>query len=327
MSEKIRWGIIGLGNIAEKFANDLSLVADAELVSVASRSLEKSTAFAAKHQVKNAYGSYTELFQCAEIDVIYMATPHTFHASLSIEAMNNGKHILCEKPMAVNTNQLQKMIEASEKNKVFLMEALWSRFLPSIVRAKDLIQNNAIGTVSHMYADFAFYGMDRAVEGRVLNPALAGGSLLDIGIYPVFLAYLILGKPIEILASANFHATGIEKQISIIFKYEDAQALLYSGFTSNTEIKAEITGDRGSLTLEPRWHETEHIVLQTDGKTERIKAPKLGKGYTHEIVEVNSCIRNGNLESSLWSHQNSMDLIKLLDEIRAISGIVFPFEA
>jgi len=326
MIEKIRWGIVGLGNIAEKFAQDLSLIKDAELVSVASRSKEKSKIFANKYNVENAYDSYVDLFYCKQVDVIYIATPHTLHAELSIEAMNCGKHILCEKPMAVNTGQLEKMIAASVKNKVFLMEALWSRFLPSIIQAKDLIENNTIGTVTHMNVDFAFYGMDRSAEGRVLNPDLAGGSLLDIGIYPVFLAYLILGKPKKIMASANFHATGIEKQISIIFGYEDAQALLYSGLTSNTEVKAEITGDKGSVILEPRWHHTENFVLNTNEKTERITVPKLGLGYAHEILEVNSCIRKGRLESSLWSHQNSMDLIKLLDEIRAISGIVFPFE-
>ncbi|MCK0156645.1 Gfo/Idh/MocA family oxidoreductase [Cellulophaga sp. F20128] len=327
MTQKIRWGIVGLGNIAEKFAQDLSVVKDTELVSVASRSREKAEKFASKYNVKNAYDSYTSLFHCTEVDVIYIATPHTLHAELSIEAMSCGKHILCEKPMAVNASQLKRMIAAAVKNKVFLMEALWSRFLPSIIQTKVLIGNNTIGAVTHMNVDFAFYGMDRPATGRVLNPNLAGGSLLDIGIYPVFLAYLILGKPKNILASANFHSTGIEKQISVIFNYDNAQALLYSGLTSNSEVKAEITGDKGSIILEPRWHHTENLVLNTQGQTERMVVPKLGLGYAHEILEVNACIRSGKLESSLWSHQNSLDLINLLDDIRKISGIVFPFEA
>lgn len=327
MREKIGWGILGLGNIAEKFAQDLALVNTGKLVSISSRSKTKAQDFAAKHNVKNSYNNAEDLFNCADVDVVYIATPHTLHKELSVMAMNSGKHVLCEKPMGVNATQVQKMIEASVKNNVFLMEALWSRFLPSIQKVKQIVEAKELGEISYIKSDFAFYGLDRAEESRLLNPNLAGGSLLDIGIYPVFLAYLLLGKPNEILATANFYKTGVEKQVSIIFKYDKAQAHLYSALTANTETSSEIVGDKGLLKLETRWHEAEGYYIEKSREKENFKTPKLGVGYTYEIEEVHKCITNNQIESKLWSHQNSLDLIQLLDQIREKTNIVFPFEA
>lgn len=327
MREKIGWGILGLGNIAEKFAKDLVLVTTGKLVSISSRSKIKGQEFAAKHNVKNTYNNAQDLFNCTDVDVVYIATPHTLHKDLSVMAMNSGKHVLCEKPMGVNTKQVQKMIEASVKNNVFFMEALWSRFLPSIQKVKQIVDAKELGEISYIKSDFAFYGLDRAEESRLLNPNLAGGSLLDIGIYPVFLAYLLLGKPSEILATANFYKTGVEKQVSIIFKYDNAQAHLYSALTANTETSSEIAGDKGILKLETRWHEAEGYYIEKSREKEYFIMPKLGIGYTYEIEEVHKCIANNQIESKLWSHQNSLDLIQLLDKIREKTNIVFPFEA
>lgn len=327
MRQKIGWGILGLGNIAEKFAKDLALVTTGKLVSISSRSKIKGQEFAAKHNVKNTYNNAQDLFNCTDVDVVYIATPHTLHKDLSVMAMNSGKHVLCEKPMGVNTKQVQKMIEASVKNNVFLMEALWSRFLPSIQKVKQIVDAKELGEISYIKSDFAFYGLDRAEESRLLNPNLAGGSLLDIGIYPVFLAYLLLGKPSEILATANFYKTGVEKQVSIIFKYDNAQAHLYSALTANTETSSEIAGDKGILKLETRWHEAEGYYIEKSREKEYFIMPKLGIGYTYEIEEVHKCIAKNQIESKLWSHQNSLDLIQLLDKIREKTNIVFPFEA
>ena len=327
MSKKIGWGIVGLGNIADKFATDLDLVTNANLVSVSSRSEEKANTFADKHNVKNRYTNAQDLFNCMDVDVVYIATPHTLHNNLSIQAMDSGKHVLCEKPMGVNKEQVQSMIAASVKNNVFLMEALWSRFLPSIQKVKQIVDANELGTISYIKSDFAFYGLNRAEESRLLNPNLAGGSLLDIGIYPVFLSYLLLGKPNEILATANFYKTGIEKQISIIFKYNNAQAHLYSGLMANTETSSEIVGEQGLLKLETRWHEADGYYIEKNREKKYYKTPKLGIGYTYEIEEVHKCIANNQIQSNLWSHKNSLDLIHLLDQIRDQTGIVFPFEA
>jgi predicted dehydrogenase len=322
----IKWGIVGAGNIAHSFSKDLALVSGGELTAVASRNLDKAQSFATEYGAPNAYGSYEELFNSKMVDVIYIATPHTTHARLSIAAMKAGKSVLCEKPLGVNKGEVEEMIKVAKENKVFFMEALWTRFNPTIKKVKELVDNGTIGDIGYMHADFAFFALDRDENGRLLNPELAGGSLLDIGIYPIFLSYLMLGMPKDIKASANFHKTGVEVQISMIFNYEKAQAILYSGLNSNSEKKAEIAGSKGSIFVHPRWHETSGYTLEIDGDSSVVEVGKVGKGYTYEIEEVHNCLNAGKTESELWSHQNSRDLIEIMDTVRNKVGIVFPFE-
>ena len=322
----IRWGIIGTGKIAQTFVKDLALVGDNRLTAVASRSLSKAKEFAETYGAKYSFGSYEELFQSDVVDVVYIATPHTSHADLSIRAMDHKKHVLCEKPMGINSAEVKLMLAKAKENKVFLMEALWSRFNPTIKKVKELVDTGEIGSIAYLKADFAFYGLDRDEKGRVLNPDLAGGTILDIGIYPIFLSYLMLGMPKKITAQSQFYKTGIESQTSMIFEYENAQALLFSGLASNSEMKAEIAGSTGSLFINPRWHEASSYVLEKNGASEHIAVEKNGKGYTYEIAEVARCINAGQLESKLWSHQNTTDLCTLLDTVREKAGIRFPFE-
>jgi predicted dehydrogenase len=315
-----------LGNIAQKFADDLKLIADGELTAVASRDIQKAKRFGELNNAKNSFGSYQELFGCTEVDVVYIATPHTSHADLSIMAMNEGRNVLCEKPMGINRGEVERMIASARKNKVFLMEALWSRFNPSIRKVKNLIDEGIIGEVGYLHADFAFYALDKDINGRLLNPALAGGSLLDIGIYPIFLAYLILGFPEKIMASSKIYKTGVDIQTSMIFEYSNAQAILYSGLTSNSEMKAEISGSEGTVFLTPRWHEAQEYSVEKNDKLEKVQLPTRGKGYEYEIEEVHQCLRNGKLESDLWSLKHTYDLIRIMDDIRKQTGVVFPFE-
>ncbi|TLP77604.1 Gfo/Idh/MocA family protein [Maribacter sp. ACAM166] len=322
----IKWGIVGAGNIAHSFSKDLALVNGGELTAVASRDFEKAKSFAAAYGAPNAFGSYEALFQSNTVDIIYIATPHTSHAELSIAAMKAGINVLCEKPMGVNKGQVQEMIQVAKENNVFLMEALWSRFNPTIKKVKELVDNGTIGDIGYLHADFAFYALDRDENGRILNPALAGGSLLDIGIYPIFLSYLLLGMPKDIQASSHFYKTGVEVQTSMIFDYDNAQSILYSGLNSNSEMKAQIAGSTGSIFIHPRWHEATGYTLEKDGDSVANEVGKLGKGYTHEIQEVHECLNSGKKESNLWSHQNSLDLIYIMDTVRAKTGIVFPFE-
>lgn len=326
MEHKIRWGIIGLGGIAHHFIKDLLMVDDAKLIAVASRSEDKALAFKEQYGATHAYGSYQELFDCADVDVVYIATPHTAHADLAIQAMNAGKHVLCEKPMGVNALEVDKMIASARTNNVFLMEALWSRFNPAIRKVVAHIENGEIGNIQYLHADFAFYALDRDPNGRLLNPDLAGGSLLDIGIYPIFLTYLLLGKPENIEAKSKFFNTGVEIGTVMVFEYAQAQALLYSGLTSKSEMRAQISGTKGTLLIEPRWHEAQGYTLVKGDHTEDVFLPTKGRGYYYEIMEVHQCLRNEALQSPLWSHQNSKDLIGLLDSVRQVAGIVFPFE-
>jgi len=326
MKTRIGWGILGPGKIAQSFANDLKLVDSGRLVAAASRNLERAQIFANQYGAEEAFGSYEALFTCETVDVIYIATPHTGHKEWAIKAMQAGKHVLCEKPLGTNLAEVTEMITVAKENNVFLMEALWSRFNPSIQTVKKIVENGQLGKVSYIHADFAFYGLDRDENGRILNPDLAGGSILDIGIYPIFLAYLLLGKPKEIQSTSNFYKTGAEVQTSMIFKYDGAQAVLYSGLTSNSEMRAEIQGDKGAIFIDPRWHDTQGFTMHQGEAEERFELPTLGRGYTYEIEEVQKCLLENKLQSNLWSHQNSIDLIGLLDEVRRKSGIVFPFE-
>ncbi len=326
MADKIRWGIVGPGHIAHSFAKDLKLVGDGELTAVASRSLDRANEFADEYNAEHRFGSYQELFESNVVDVLYIATPHTSHCDLTIEALHHGKAVLCEKPMGINADQVKLMIAAAKKNGIFLMEALWSRFNPSIVKVNELIAEGKIGDVAYLNANFGFYGLDRDEDGRLLNPDLAGGSLLDIGIYPIFLAYLILGKPDNIEAVSLFHKTGVEVQTAMIFEYPNAQATLASGLRSNMQMRAEIAGSKGSAFLQDRWHETQGYSLEIEGNMENFDLPTKGKGYSHEIEEVHDCLRKGKLQSEKWSLQNSLDLVNLLDEVRSITGTTFPFE-
>lgn len=322
----VKWGILGLGNIAKKFASDLKLIPNAKLEAVASRDILNAEGFAKEYNSSRAYGSYQELFDDKEVSVIYIATPHNTHAELSIMAMNHGKHVLCEKPLAVNKKQVKAMIEASKRNNVFLMEGMWSRFNPAIKKVKQLIEDGEIGNLSYLYADFAFYGLNRDENSRLLNPELAGGSILDIGIYPIFLSYLLFGKPKEIIAKSLFYSTGVEKQTSIIFQYDNAQAVLYSGLTSNTQTIAECSGENGTIIIPGKWHQAQGYTLEKEGKSKDFSLPTTGIGFTHEIEEVQNCILKDKTESDFWSYKNSLELAELLDAVRKEVGVVFPFE-
>ena len=323
-SKKIRWGITGLGRIAGKFAEDLALNNDAELVAVASGSLDRAEEFAAGYQVKNAFGSYEALFACPEVDVVYIANEHTRHAETSIKALEHGKHVLCEKPAGLNAAEVKKMIEASRANGVFLMEALWTRFNPSVRKIKNLVDEGTLGTLRYIHADFCFYALDKDTGGRLLNPDLGGGSILDIGIYPVFLAYLLLGLPDEVDARSKFFHTGAEVQTSMLLEYPKSLAILHSSLANTSPVQAHISGENGTIHIDPRWHETKGFRLVQNGNEETFEYPVTGRGYYHEIEEVHQCIRRGVLESELWSHNDSLQLIGLLDMIRKKAGVQLP---
>ena len=322
---KIRWGIIGLGNIAHKFAKDLMLIEDAELAAVASRNPEKSTEFAKEYDCQKAYSSYEEIINDPEIDILYIATPHSSHATLTIKALQNNKHVLCEKPIALNYADALQMIDASKANNNFFMEAFWTRFNPSFRETFSKIKKGEIGEVKYINADFAFYADNlEGVGNRKTDMNLGGGALLDIGVYPLFLCYVVLGIPVEILAKANFHQTGADLQTSMILHYENAQAILHASFVSTSNIKATINGTKGRINLNTMWHEAQSYTLTVDNQEEEILLPTKGKGFTYEIEECHQCITENRIESVLWSHQNSLDLIKIVDQVRNQIGLEYP---
>jgi predicted dehydrogenase len=327
MTTPIRWGILGLGGIAHKFASDLALVEGAVLAAAASRTQSKADAFCAEHGGK-AYGSYQDLLDDEQVDVVYVATPHNSHAALTVASLENGHHVLCEKPVSVNRTQAEHMVNASRASGKFFMEALWSRFNPTIGAVIDRTKAGDIGQVRYLTADFTFE-VTAEPESRLYNPALAGGSLLDMGIYPLFLAYAILGVPSRITARMIASETGVDQQTGIILEYPGAMAVLYSGFASQSNMEATVTGSLGRFSIEPVWHASDayrHHVNRAS-EFERHHHPKQGEGLVHEIEECHRCIRSGQTESALWSHDDSLNLIALLDGVRQEIGLKYPMDS
>ena len=326
--KKVRWGIVGLGKISNDFTEDLMLVDSAVLQAVASRSSAKAENFARRFNAHSSYGSYQELFEDPEVDILYIGTPHDSHANLTIAALSHGKHVLCEKPIAVNKLQVQQMIEAARENGVFLMEALWSRFNPTIQQVYSDVQEGLLGEVNYVNADFCFYS-DKPDDSRLFNPDLAGGALLDVGIYPIFLSYLIFGMPEKIETSARFYHTGVDLHTSAILTFKNGIANVAGSFGSHCEMTATICGTGGTIIINPRWHRAESYAFLKAGEKEATKAishPLKGHGFTYEIEECNKCIFDGLKESPSWTLQNSLDLITILDQIREQIGLKYPFE-
>lgn len=319
----INWGIVGLGKISTQFVEDLLLVKDAKVHAVASRTQEKANAFAQKFNVAKAYGSYDALFADPEVDIIYIGTPHDSHEELSIKALEHGKHVLCEKPIALNKVQAKRMVEVSMKKNRFLMEAFWSQFNPTIIDAFKKIREGAIGEVRYINVEFGF-NADGMTNPRLTDLNLGGGSLLDVGVYPLFMAYSVLGIPEKILASANYYESGADKQTSMIFQYDKAQAILHSSFASDANNIGTISGTHGRIVINSRWHETRSYALIREDQTENFEFQVNGKGYTHEIEECHKCLRKDLIESDLWSHQDSLNLISIADEVRNQIGLHYP---
>jgi len=325
MSEnKIKWGIIGLGNIAEQFARDLALIPNAQLYAVASRSLEKATKFGATFSVTKSYGDYDSLINDDQVDIIYVATPHDTHASLSIQVLNAKKHVLCEKPIAINYAQASQMIAASKENNRFFMEAFWTRFNPTFSAVLAKVRAGEIGEIQYINADFGFI-MNNG-QNRLEDVNLGGGSLLDMGVYPLFLSYMILGKPENISASSLFYEGGADKQTTMLLNYPTAQAVLHSSFIARTNMHATISGEKGRIVIDPLWHEAQSYSLFQDDVETKFDLPTKGKGFTYEIEECHKCIDANKIESEMWSHQNSLDLITITDQVRKEAGIVYPVD-
>jgi len=325
MENKIKWGILGTGRIAHVFATALHDAGNSELYAVGSRSIEKAQEFAQDYGIPKSYGSYEELVNDPEVDAIYVATPHHLHLENTLLALNHEKHVLCEKPLGVNQREVALMIEKASEKKLFLMEALWSRFLPNILKTKELVESGEIGDVKLLTAYFAFKS-NHGPEGRHFNKELCGGTLLDIGIYNIFLSLLILGKPKSISAMAGLSDQGVDTNCSYSFKYEnETMAVMHSSFLAESPTVAEIHGTKGKIVLEHRWFCPGKVkVIHEDGTEKVYDFDTKGNGYQYEVIEAANCILSGKTQSELWSLDDSLLLIGVLDTIRKECGVVYP---
>lgn len=330
MNDNVRWGILGCGKIAKKFAADLKLVKGAELVAVGAREQTTAEAFGEEFGAHHRHGSYLLLVQNPEVDVVYIATPHSLHHAHALLCIENGKAVLVEKAFTINATQAKAVIASAKANGVFLMEAFWTRFLPHYIKTKELIAEGKIGKIQSVIAEFGFKPTPPIAQ-RIYDPALGGGSLLDIGVYPVFLALDMLGKPNEILAWMTPASTGVDSQCAIQFKYHNGTlAQLFSSFNSNLATGADIAGDAGRIRMTHRFHgPTTELEFYPDivASRQAIDFEKAkGNGYEYEAQHVTDCIKRGLLESPLRSHSDTILLMETLDEIRRVAGIKYSID-
>ncbi len=326
MTTPFRWGILGTGSIAHKFATGLSVLTDAKLIAVGSRTQESADKFADEFHAPKRHASYEALANDPEVEAIYIATPHPFHKDNTLLCLNAGKAVLVEKPFAINAAEAQQMISLSRQKKVFLMEAMWSRFLPAIVRARELIASGMIGEVRMLNADFGFRTSFNP-KSRLFDLALGGGALLDVGIYPMSLAFMLFGTPKTVAAQAHFSETGADDQNAILFSYDQGQlALLSSANRTNTAHEAIIYGTDGSIRIPDWWHGQKLILNVNDKPTETLDIPHLGNGYPHEAIEVAACVRAGKIESETMPLDESLAIIQTMDTIRSQWGLKYPSE-
>ena len=323
--EKIRWGILGAGRIARKFASDLRLVADAELIAVGSRTRQSADEFGKEFGLSYCHNSYEALAQNPEVDVIYIATPHVLHYENTILCLMNKKAVLCEKPFAMNIRQTREMINLARDNKVFLMEALWTKFHPHFLKMKEMIGQGMLGEIKSVLVNFGFKPQAPVPE-RLFDPALGGGTLLDIGIYNVFVAMSVLGVPDHIEASITPTATGVDEQCAILFKYKNgAMAQLFSTFASNLATEADIAGTEGRIRLTSRFYEpsstVDYYADRADNKELIPVYKETGFGYQYEARHVNACLKKGMTESNVVTFTDTLQLMETLDKIRGIAGI------
>jgi predicted dehydrogenase len=326
MSKKVRWGILGCGKIANKFASDLMLVKDAELTAIASRSPQKLQVFSQQYNPAFVFSTYEGLVTCADVDVIYVATPHGLHYENVMLCLENGKAVLCEKAFALNLSQAREMVEFARKKKVFLMEAFWTKFLPQFQKVMDMIRSGKIGEVRFIQSDFGFKAPEPKAQ-RLYDPALGGGSLLDIGIYPVFLAQSVLGKPTQVHAFITPYESGVDEQCAMTMKFAGgALAVLSCTFAVDTPVEAVIAGTLGRIVMRNRFHNamaTVEITTERD-KTEIIEVLReSGHGYQFEARHVNECLRNGLTESPVMTHADTLMLMETLDRVRKICGVTY----
>jgi predicted dehydrogenase len=321
-NKNIRWGIIGLGKIANKFATDLASIEHVELVAVASRNIQNANNFAEKYNAKKAYSSYEELAKDTNVDAVYIATPHSFHKEHAILCLQNKKAVLCEKPFAMNLSEVAEMIQVAKENNVLLMEALWSFFLPHFTYVLDLVKSEKFGKLKSLEADFGFH-TPYNTDSRLFKKELGGGSLLDIGIYPIFAALATLGEPDAIDASATFFENGADASCDMVFQYKNAKATLKSTLLKETPSVAILKFDKAIVKLNSQFHQSSSITVIQNNTEEIINFDFKTIGYNYETEHFNNLLRAGEKESNIMTFEFSKNLINTLDKVREIIGLTY----
>jgi predicted dehydrogenase len=323
----VRWGILGTGWIADLFAQDLRLVADAELVAVGSRSQESADRFGVEHDVARCYPSYAELVTDPDVDAVYVASPHPSHHADTLLAIGAGKAVLCEKPFTMDAAQARDLVSAAQARGTFLMEAMWTRFLPHMVRVRELLAAGVLGELRSVYADHGqWFAPDPS--HRLFDPELGGGALLDLGIYPVSFASMVLGPPSRVTAVSDPAFTGVDGQTSILLQHRGgAHAVLTCTLEAASPVTAVIVGTEARLEIDRTWYApTTFRVTTREGEVTEYAEPSELRGMQHEASEVGRCLRAGLLESPVMPLAETVSIMATLDEVRSQIGLSYPGE-
>jgi predicted dehydrogenase len=327
--QTIRWGIIGCGGIAQLFATSLGALEKGILLAGASRTPGRAAEFAQKHGIERVYTDYESLVADPDIDAVYIATTHNFHFKNAKLCLENGKHVLCEKPFTLNAAQTQELMALAQANNLFMMEAVWTRFLPAIIKMQELLADGVIGEVLTVKADFSISG-EFAPESRLRNKALAGGALLDLGIYPITFADIIFNEqPTRIQSSAVMGTTGVDDRAFYLFDYENGRrAMLSSSFTHHAPSEAIVCGTKGYIRL-PWFHAAQELTIHRQGSNEpeTIKLPySEGENFKFEIAHAMECIRAKKIESDILPLSKTLAIMQTMDTLREQWGLRYDGE-
>lgn len=323
--QTVRWGILGTGKIARAFATALRDTPGAQLAAVASRSEDSARQFADAFGVPRAYGSYAALAADAALDLVYIATPHPMHAQNALMLLDAGKGVLCEKPFTMHAGEAREVVARARAQGLFLMEAMWTRFLPAVTAMRGVLDSGQLGAPRQISADFGF-AAQFGPEHRVFNPALGGGALLDIGIYPLSLAAAVLGPVVAVQAQAEMGPTGVDVQTAFTLRHAGGGlSACACSFVARTPCEFTVSGERGHVRLNTMFHRARSLtVVRDDGSSDTIDAPYLGNGYVHQAIEAQRCWQAGLIESPLMPHDESLALMAVMDEIRRQIGLRYP---
>lgn len=316
----IRWGIAGTGSMAAAFIPDFAHVPGAEVVAIGSRTAERAAAFAAEQGVPAAY-TYRDLLR-ADLDVVYVATPHPQHHALALAAIEAGRAVLVEKAFTATLAGAREVVDAARTRGVFCMEAMWTRFQPAAVRARELIGAGEIGDVLMVQADLGAF-RDYDPSSRLFDPALGGGATLDLGVYVISVAQHFLGTPDRVTVSGTHYPNGTDASVAIHLGYDDGRgASLVCSLTSETGGRAVVMGTGGSIELAPRFHHPTRLVVRRNGEpAEQVDLPASGRGYSHEIAEVGRCLGAGLLESPVMPLADTLGVQWVMEETLTQLGI------
>jgi predicted dehydrogenase len=324
---QFKWGIIGTGGIARAFANDIAFLSDHVVAAVGSRNLENAESFVKTIPGAKAHGSYDALINDADIDAVYVATPHPSHKENVIAALNAKKPVLCEKPFAVNATEAKEMVTAAKANNVTLMEAMWARFLPHYGKIREIVASGVLGQITTIHADHGQRLADQNIP-RLVEPSLAGGALLDLGIYPISFAHMVLGIPQSITSTAALTDKGVDAQTSMILGYANgAQAILNTTMIAQTPCTAVIAGLNGYLEVNRTFYNPTSMRLTLfDGTITEYPSDYTGHGLREQAVEFARVVKSGAKESPILRWEDTIAIMEIMDTVRSQIGLKYPFE-